>query len=276
MFDNFFIFIIKILPKSLLSKLFGFLANKKISRFFIKPFIKIYKVKIEESAEQKFETFNKFFTRKLKDNIRPIKNKNDVNTIISPVDGTISQYGRIKKTELIQVKNKNYSLKDLLADSQKTELFFDGYYITIYLAPYDYHRIHCPIKGQLYASSYLPGHLFPVNKLSVQKINNLFCVNERITSFLNNEKNHIAVVKVGATIVGKIKLTYDTIESNKKKKILNTSYENIEFAKGQEIGLFELGSTVILLFNKEANLKFSSFKENKKIKLGEQIATWNL
>ena len=274
--ENIFILFLYLLPKNLLSRFLGIIANLSISKLFIPSFIKFYKISLEEAEKKKFKNFNDFFTRKLKKSARIISNLDNNSALCCPVDGTISQFGKISQDTLIQVKGKNYTLKDLLGNNSEQELFTNGYYITIYLAPHNYHRIHSHATGEIYQSHYIPGKLFPVNNISVKKISKLFCINERLISFINSNNCKTALVKVGATVVGKIKTSYNKIESNKwlAKEKTEQYTPSIKVQKGEELGLFELGSTVVLLLDKN-NFAFSpEIHKGKTIQLGKPLGYW--
>ena len=269
---------LKLLPKNLISRLVGVLTDLKIPTPFLLSIIQIYcmvyKVNLEEmeAYPNQLRTFNDFFTRKLKPGARPIDE--EVGSIISPVDGTISEFGAINKGFLTQTKGILYSLNDLIG-KKDSKLFEDGFFITIYLSPADYHRIHSPINGVVKNFSYFSGNLWPVNNFGVKQIGGLFAINERIFTPLRYGKNNVAgVVKVGATIVGKISLDYNNLTTNSKKA--NQIYLPIipekKYQKGDEIGKFMMGSTVILLFQKDQFIS-KEINSGQKLKMGEAIGS---
>lgn len=267
--------ILHTLPKILLTKFVGFLANIQlpsfILRFWIWIFSKKYHIQQNEIAEQEFHCFNEFFARKLKPECRPIDS--EPLHIVSPVDGRIGAMGNMEQATLFQAKGIIYSLADLLAYPAWTPLFDQGSYMTIYLSPSNYHRIHTPIAGTIEEALYVPGGLYPVYPFAVQNIPGLFARNERIITLISHPTvGKVAMIKVGATIVGKTKVTYDTIEAQHTKNPIHRDYHdrNITFAKGQELGRFEMGSTVIVLFPSQ-KIQFFPFEIGQALQYGQAI-----
>ena len=220
------IFLQKILPQHGLSTFAGWVANcriKWLKNFLIKDFIRRYKVDLSIAKDENIENypdFNSFFTRKLKNAARPIVAGN--NKITSPVDGTISQIGKIKEGSIIQAKNHTYSLKDLLAGREDlTKDFFNGGFATLYLAPKDYHRVHMPVSGTLTETIYIPGKLFSVNQETTNNLENLFALNERLVCIFETKSGPFAVILVGAMLVSGIEtvwpLSLPTAEIKTKK-----------------------------------------------------------
>ncbi len=267
---------LKMLPKNQLSwgigKLTSLSLPPKIMKKIILMFANRYKINLSEIEKpiEEYKTLNQFFTRKLKNGSRVIE-KSD-NSIISPSDGLISQFGEIKNGKLIQVKGIDYTLKSLLQDG-KESIFEDGFYITIYLSPKDYHRVHSPLDGIIKEANYIKGRLFPVNKLSVENINELFSTNERINLYIESKNVGLfSVIFVGATNVGSISLSFDELKTNQLFQKGVSKKFNHPIKKGDELGVFNFGSTVILLFQKDS-IKFSSIKRDLSIKMGESIGT---
>lgn len=250
------------MPKHLISRLVGKLAAAqagKLTTSLIKGFIKQYGIDMSEAKYEDpahYKTFNEFFTRPLKDGLRPIAEDKDI--IAHPVDGKISQLGDVVDDRLIQAKGHDFSLQELLGgDENVAAPFQGGKFATIYLAPKDYHRIHMPIGGKLRKMVYVPGDLFSVNPLTAENVPNLFSRNERVVAIFDTEIGPLAMVLVGATIVasietiwagtvtppaGKDVFTWDYPENGHNQLILN---------KGDEMGRFKLGSTVILAWGSE-------------------------
>ena len=222
-----------------------------------------------KSPISSLKCFNEFFTRELKPESRAIDNSDS--SVVSPVDGTIAEFGGIKHNLLVQTKGILYSLVDLVGKKAAKD-FEDGHYITIYLSPGDYHRIHAPVSGKVKNFSYFSGNLWPVNKLGINNVGGLFSLNERILTPIENGRGTVGVVKVGATIVGKISLDYHKLKTNSdKQSALNLPVmPHKQYKKGDEIGMFELGSTVILLFE---NSKFNphDIHSGKTVKMGQAI-----
>ena len=243
-----------ILPRNLFSRLCGIVADAKLPSLILIPLIllfsRFYRIDLSEAKKKvsEFRTFNEFFTRQLHSKARPIDP--NPNNLLSPVDGFIGEFGSINNGKLIQAKGLDYRVSDLLEDKNRTRFYDGGIFVTIYLAPQNYHRVHSMVKGEVREFSYTPGDLWTVGKLGVNHVPNLFARNERLTTYLHTEKGECAIVKVGATVVGRIRINYHDQISNiygeKSKKIILEKPFKLE--RGQEIGLFELGSTVICLF----------------------------
>lgn len=240
-----------------------------ILRSFIRIYCQFYAVKLDEAKKAigQFKTFNDFFTRELKPEVRPIDDQPD--SIVSPVDGTIAEFGEIKNDLLVQTKGIYYSSIDLVGETYAA-YFKNGFFITLYLSPADYHRIHTPIAGVLKEFSYFSGNLWPVNDFGVRNVGGLFSLNERIVSLIETKKTKVALVKVGATVVGKIKLEYSDLSSNRGEasRFHLPVFPPKNYKKGDEIGRFQLGSTVILLFQ-NGSINPENLVRNRKIKMGE-------
>ena len=253
---DFYIILLSILPKNLLSYTFGLFTQIRLPRFMmipiLKAFAKIYKINLDEAELSLWEynSLNQFFTRALKAEARIIDSAE--NAIVSPVDARVIHFGDITQSTLIQAKGINYSLKELLGSEKHYPYFKNGKFITFYLSPQDYHRIHSPFHGKILGYYYEPGKLFPVNDLAALKITGLYPKNERLITFIQTQYGKIAVVKVGASNVGKIRVTYDMkIVTNSWIRLpKEVEYSNVDIMiqKGAELGRFEMGSTVILVF----------------------------
>jgi phosphatidylserine decarboxylase len=265
-----------ILPRNLFSRLCGFVANRRMPRFLLTPLIRIfsriYSVDLTEATQQvsEFRTFNEFFTRQLLPDARPLDP--DLNAVLSPVDGFIGEYGRINDGRLIQAKGLDYRLADLLLDSKRDKLYDGGEFITIYLAPQNYHRIHSMVEGEVREFSYIPGDLWTVSPLGVHHVPKLFARNERLTTYIQTEKGECALIKVGATVVGRIRVSFHDQISNRhgsmaKQLVLKTPFK---LERGDEVGLFELGSTVICLFPPR-QVELNELELGQKICLGQAI-----
>ena len=269
-----------VIPQHYLSHLAGKLANAKwgwLTRFCIKLFIKRYRVNMCEakiSDYTQFHTFNAFFTRELKSDARVIPH--DKNLIISPADGCISEVGKIEKGQLLQAKGAYFSVKNLCADDETVaHLFEDGAFLTAYLAPRDYHRFHMPLTGRLKKMIYIPGKLYSVNQSSVKYVPGLFALNERVICLFETDIGMVGFIAVGAMIVGSIVMKWHGIVIPQQKRTLQTwdyADQNILFQQGEEIGHFQLGSTVILLFEKNKIQWEEALHADKKLQLGEIIA----
>lgn len=251
-----FVFLQYLLPKHLLTSLIFRLSRirtVKVKDLLIRRFMKIYEIDISEtgkSAPTDFASFNDFFTRELADGTRPIDL--DESSVVSPVDGTLSAAGVIDRRQILQAKGKHYSLHDLLATNlQEADKFIDGSFATIYLAPYNYHRVHAPLAGELTSLRYVPGDLFSVNAVSVSLLPQLFCRNERLICYFETKAGAMAVIFVGALHVGSITTPW-TGEIRPAKKGVGEELRLPDsamrrVAKGDLLGWFNMGSTVITL-----------------------------
>ncbi len=249
------IFFQYILPKHIISILAGKLADVKtpwIKNLFIKKFAKAYDIDMSIAIEPEltnYESFNHFFTRAIDLETRPISP--DTNNLCCPVDGAISQFGQIEAGQIIQAKGHQFTTLDLLGgDEALSKSFGQGEFCTIYLAPKDYHRIHMPCDGELQSMIHIPGQLFSVNPLTARNVPNLFARNERVVNIFSTPFGKMAIVLVGATIVGSIETVWaGNITPPSRKTTETWLYKEGEYSlsKGQEMGRFKLGSTVILL-----------------------------
>lgn len=251
------------MPKHLVTRLAGKFAAAKlgfVSTMVIKWFIRQYQVDMSEAKNKdpsSYATFNDFFVRELEQDARPIND--DINIISHPADACVSQAGLIEKGQLIQAKGHFYDACELLGgDSELAGEFADGHFATLYLSPKDYHRVHMPCDGTLRQMIYIPGALFSVNPLTAKNVPNLFARNERLVCIFDTAFGPLAQILVGATIVGSIETVWaKTVTPPRKKTIQRWDYpaqgeQAILLKKGQEMGRFKLGSTVINLFAKDA------------------------
>lgn len=276
----FFILLQHILPHHLLSRLTGVLAECRwpwLKNFLISLFVKAFKVDLSEaviSDIDQFACFNDFFTRELKPGVRNLCK--DPGILISPVDGAISESGKISQDRVYQAKGKHYTLDNLLGGEEElVSEFIDGTFMTIYLSPKDYHRVHCPMDAELVASYYLPGSLFSVNETSVNHIPELFSRNERLVMVFNTEYGKMTLVMVGAMIVAGIKTVWrDTMYPAKTTTRDNLSVP-IGFKAGDELGQFQLGSTVVMLFQPDVINWDAGMAAQKALRLGERLGSFN-
>jgi phosphatidylserine decarboxylase len=272
----------KLLPQHFLSSLMYKITRvtwPPFKDFIIQSFIKFYKVDMsiaEQTDAGEYNSFNAFFTRQLNSSARPVDIS--IQSIISPVDGSVSQYGRINKDKLVQAKGKDYTLLSLLGGDQALAAkFTDGDFITLYLSPKDYHRIHMPMDGELQSMIYIPGKLFSVSPNTTQGIDNLFARNERVINLFKTDIGNVALIMVGAIFVGSMETVWAgeiTPNDIHKKSIQNytTTDEKIRLPKGAEAGRFNMGSTVILLFEKEKISWAPRIATDVEINMGQQIA----
>jgi phosphatidylserine decarboxylase len=221
-----------------------------LKNFLISRFVRHYDIDMSEASEPNpsaYPTFNAFFTRTLKPDARAVDR--DVGTVIAPADGTLTQWGSVAGGRIIQAKGLDYSVDDLLGDARPAGAkLADASFATIYLAPYNYHRVHTPIAGRLTGLNYIPGECYSVNATTAQGIENLFPRNERVVCWFEGEYGAFALVLVGAFNVATMSTVW-TGEINAQKQSQFWSYDDpaLEFDKADQIGHFNLGSTVIMV-----------------------------
>ncbi|HVT62664.1 MAG TPA: archaetidylserine decarboxylase [Legionellaceae bacterium] len=267
------------IPKRALNRFAGFMANLRIPRiknYLIQDFVYKYQVNMAEALEPNplnYASFNEFFIRRLKPGARPIADER----IISPVDGSISEIGHLTDGQLLQAKNHHYSVLALLGgDEALAAQFQSGCFATLYLSPKDYHRVHMPIEGCLQESIYVPGSLFSVQPTTARVVPNLFARNERLVCIFSTALGPMAMILVGAAIVGSIGTTWggDVIRSTSLQR---THYpiegtRSIVLDKAMEMGYFKLGSTVILLFTHQAQMTWAAhLTAGDEIRLGQAL-----
>lgn len=268
-----------ILPKQALTTLFGYLANVKtpaIKDFLIRTFIQTYDVNMSEALEENpkhYEDFNAFFIRQLKPECRIMAHEG----IISPVDGYISEIGNITSETLLQAKGRTYSIHELLAcEKERSSQFSKGIFATLYLSPQDYHRVHMPIDATLKEMIYVPGKLFSVQPATTRVIPKLFARNERLVIFFETTVGLMAMVLVGATIVGAIGTSWhgDIVRSRKSRQFTYSQGGDVATAlrQAEEMGYFKLGSTVILLFADQQHTAWLPYLQaGDKIQMGQAL-----
>jgi phosphatidylserine decarboxylase len=262
-------------PQHLLTKITGVLAECRWTWFktwAIKRLIRKYHVNLSEAISEnidEYPTFNSFFTRHLKPELRPIALGEK--QIACPADGCVSQLGDIKDDAIFQAKGFDYSATMLLGGSaQLAQSFKGGKFATVYLAPKDYHRVHMPLRGNLQQTIYIPGDLFSVNQTTARFVPNLFARNERLVCIFETEVGLMAVILVGAMLVGSIRTVWPMPAFSKKIHI--QTYPNpIVLEKGAELGHFIMGSTVIVLFGKNKAEWMSQLGELSIVKMGSEM-----
>jgi len=279
---SFLIFIFIIIPKGLLSRIFGRITRialpKRILSAIIRKYCVFYKVNTDEIdlPIEHFRTLDSFFTRHLRKGARVVDK--DPLSVVSPVDARVSQFGEITGTRIMQAKNIDYLVSELVP-AHLHHAFLDGSFVTLYLSPSDYHRIHSPLDALVTGGVHVPGKLFPVMEFMVNGISGLFSKNERMITYLSTESGVCAVCKIGAMNVGRISVSYSDIVSNKnmfrrKREIVFPKEFRPHVHKGDELGVFHLGSTVILLFQKDM-VTFERLYEGQKVRMGQKIAVLN-
>jgi phosphatidylserine decarboxylase len=267
-----------LLPKQAVTLLAGRVARAQggaLTTRLIQWFVRRYQVNMAEAANPdvaSYATFNDFFTRALKDGVRPLTQA----TLICPVDGAISQYGRIEGQQIFQAKEHAYSSTALVGgDAALAAQFDNGHFANLYLSPRDYHRIHMPCAGRLTRMIYVPGDLFSVNPKTVRGVPNLFARNERVVCVFEGASGPFVLVLVGATIVGSMATTWHgVINAPRPAELFEWHYENqsVMLKQGEEMGRFLLGSTVVMLFPK-GPLQFNpAWQPAAAVRLGEAMA----
>lgn len=249
-----FTFVLPYLPNRAISRWVGRILNAKwpefIRVFALKAFARMYGIKLEEAELpiDKYPTLGALFTRKLKPGIRPI-----LSQWVHPVDGTLTHSGRIRNNMAIQVKRWDYPISTLLGE--QSYAFDGGVYLTYYLSPKDYHRVHSPITGEITSIRHLQGQLWPVNARAVKNVKHLFCVNERLVFRFSTDLGDLALIMVGALNVGNMTVSFDdsfrTNLSGHREPILKRYDPPHEVMVGDELGIFHLGSTVVVLASAE-------------------------
>ena len=266
-------------PQHGLSRIAGYLAETQIvwvKNALIKLFIRFFKVNMQEAEIEDpyaYASFNAFFCRQLKTGIRPLAQGPEL--IANPVDGCISAIGNIDEHLILQAKGHSYTTTALLGGNNTlAESFKNGKFTTLYLAPHDYHRIHMPCDGVLRSMSYIPGQLFSVNQTTAENVNHLFARNERVVCVFDTAFGPMALVLIGAMIVGSIETSWAGQVAPPEHKITTTHYAQdsvIRFKQGEEMGRFKLGSTVILLLPSQSIRWDSEIKPGQVVKLGQQL-----
>ncbi|NOQ87321.1 MAG: phosphatidylserine decarboxylase [Gammaproteobacteria bacterium] len=247
-----------------------------LKNFIIRSYTDLNPVKMQEAVEEDmfaYESLNAFFTRALKPECRPFDE--DKNNWLCPVDGSVSQAQAIKNGRIFQAKGQDYSLLELVGgDKELEQIFNDGQFATLYLSPRDYHRIHMPTTGTLKHMQYIPGRLFSVATYVVNNIPRLFARNERCVCYFETDQGPMAMILVGAINVSAIETVWHGLITSEAKKIKRFDYsnENIILDRGEEMGRFNLGSTVIVLATDKMRIA-EDMIAGAEIKLGQCLAT---
>ena len=264
-----------ILPQHALSRLLGIFADSRqrhLKRLLIHVFVAAYDVELSEAVgggSDDYASFNDFFTRRLRPGTRPIAA--EPGAIASPADGTVSQAGAIRDGRLLQAKGHDYALADLLGDVDFAASLAGGTFATIYLAPRNYHRVHAPCDGSLASTLEIPGRLFSVNAITERHVPGLFARNERLVLRLETDFGVCALVLVGAMIVGRIAVAWPGGPASPYRQRRLQTPSGVTFQRGDEVGAFLLGSTVVALFPPGVELA-SHIQPGAAIKMGELLA----
>jgi phosphatidylserine decarboxylase len=271
----------EILPHHLLSGLMYRIARIEvpfIKNTIISQVVKHFDVDMSQAVVKDplaYKSFNDFFTRKLETDARPIAGSDS--DIASPVDGQVSQSGIVDEGKLIQAKGRYYSLKALLGgDAEMTKQFENSSFSTIYLSPRDYHRIHMPVDGHLSKMVHVPGRLFSVNHATTHAVNNLFARNERLICQFDTESGPMIMILVGAIFVGSMETVWSGLVTPVSQRISNWDYDQqqaqqVFLRKGEEMGRFNMGSTVILLFPENRAAWDQEHTTGQHVRMGQRI-----
>lgn len=269
-----------LLPHHLLTRAAHGLAHSEVSwfkNFIIRVFARIFKINWADAAlgsADEYRHFNAFFTRALSPGARTVATATGL--VVSPCDGTISACGAIRGGEVFQAKGSYYSLRTLLADKMQAGLFSDGRFATIYLSPRDYHRIHMPVRGKLEAMTHVPGRLFSVAPYTVRCIHGLFARNERSIHLFTTPHGPVALVMIGAMVVGSMETVWHGLINPPRGRRLEVSRYNevaepVYLERGEEMGRFNVGSTVIMLFPKNTVKWLPELAAGSSVKMGQPI-----
>ncbi|QZD96417.1 archaetidylserine decarboxylase [Qipengyuania gelatinilytica] len=272
-----FIWLQHVLPHHAVSRGAGAIASSEVpwlKNLLIRRFINAYDVDMSEAARsvEQFKSFNDFFTRELKPGMRPLA---DASThILSPADGAVSQIGRIEEDRIFQAKGRHFTATQLLGgDAEAAKRFEGGSFATIYLSPRDYHRVHMPAAGTLKSTTYVPGDLFSVNQVTAENVDGLFAKNERLACLFEGPDGSFANVMVGAMIVAGIETVWSGLVETHNPKLVRQDFSGSEhdFAAGDEMGRFILGSTAVLLFEPGKVEWDESLKPGDAVRMGQAI-----
>ena len=245
--------ITRFLPKNHLSYIVGLLVHIKLpgflNRLIIANFAKAYRINVDEAefSYGEYPSLGEFFVRKLKPGLRPV----GLAWALHPADSVITQAAKMTNGQLIQAKGKTYSVESFTKDAKALEKYADGTFLTYYLCPTDYHRVHSPVSGEIKRAVHIPGALWPVNSWSTDNIHELFSVNERVLVEIQTDRGLVGVMFVGATNVGQIILSFDSeIVGNQllSAAVKEKNYSGVQIKKGDELGMFRMGSTVVMLY----------------------------
>ena len=273
-----FVWLQYLLPQHALSRLI--LAATRVrtpwlKNWTVRGFLKLYAVDMSEAAESdpyRYGSFNEFFTRALKEGARPIAG--GARAIASPVDGQVSESGVIDGERLLQAKGRYYTVTDLLADQPWASRFEGGTFATLYLAPFNYHRVHMPMRGELEQTVYVPGRLFSVNAVTAQHVPALFARNERVLTLFDSGQGRFALVMVGALNVGSMATVWaGDITPAARRVVAQIPGPRVVLEKGAELGRFNMGSTVILLFEPNRARWHPELRAGSWVRLGQSLGT---
>lgn len=267
---------LRYVPKNRLSRTVGRLVHmplpKPIARRLVRWFAKTYQIDVGAADRdiRQYASIGEFFTRDLREGLRPIEGD-----FVSPVDGTLRNFGVVTDGRLEQIKGKTYALDRFLGDDEYAKRYQDGVFFNLYLSPQDYHHVHSPVGGKIVRSVHIPGKLWPVNDWSMANVDELFSINERVVTYVDCEHCNlglVGVVMIGATNVGKISVVYDSFISNAAgaaKTVCRDYHPPIDIAAGGRLGTFHMGSSVVILVERgKVDLARVRLEPGKKVQYG--------
>ncbi len=271
--------VLRVLPRNRLSRQLGRLADLPVPAAAldrcVNAYLKAYDIDLRdyEQPDGGYPSFDAFFTRQLLAGKRPLDADEDA--LLSPSDGRLEDFGTIERGAKLFVKGKRYDVGELLGDRQAAERFDGGLFAVVYLSPRDYHRVHAPVTGRVSSARYVAGTLYPVNSIGLQHVPNLFAVNERVAVHQQTERfGEVVSVMVGAIVVGRIGITFDeSLVTNVGRPAVVREYgaTGPQLARGQELGVFHIGSTVVLFTTRAAGLRFVRGAGDV-VRMGEALA----
>jgi phosphatidylserine decarboxylase len=279
--EKIFDFVMPLLPKNDLSHWVGRMVHKRLpeplARHSVAAFAKYYNINMSEAEFplEHYRSIGELFTRRLKKGARPL-----AEGILHPADARITEAGQINMQMMIQAKGKNYSPGKLLGSEDDAKIYESGSYLTYYLCPTDYHRVHSPLDGKVISTRHIPGELWPVNDWSTNAIENLFGVNERVVVNLETPRGRAALVMVAATNVGNMTIAFDqqiqTRERPEGRKVREMTYSvPIAIRRGDEVGIFHMGSTVVMLYEKSLlPADHAADWRGKTVRMGESLSNY--
>ena len=265
-----------LIPSAIASRCFGAIADlrfpARLQTGINKTFVRLAHIDMDEALKpvEEYTSLNSLFTRQLKSGARRIYDAD----VVSPVDGCLSAFGRVEDDTHLCVKKQHFDIQELVGTTAASSWLKNAYYFIIYLSPSNYHRIHAPMTGHVTHMSYVPGRLLPVNRLGLALTDDLFPTNERLTTFMENHHGtRLALVKVGATCVGRISVTYDLSRTNDtlKRSPFYREVNDADYQAGEELAAFHLGSTVILFVENKSFMPSPLLTPDQKIRMGEPI-----
>ena len=277
MFGRLLILFLSVLPKHLMSRVAGWIANRPVPRSLrpavYRAYSRIFGAAPEEAELplSEYPSINAFFTRALKPGLRPVA----AQAIVSPADAAVGAWGPVADDTLIQAKGRDYSLLALLGDESLAHRMEGGSFATFYLAPRDYHRLHVPVDGVVTGATYIPGELWPVNTFAVTHVADLFAVNERIVLTIEPPGGGVVtVVLVGATMVGMTRLVFDDLHTNaRRREVQRRTYDPpVPVRAGGPLGHFEFGSTVIVVCSRDSGA-LDPLAVGQSVRMGQRVGT---